>query len=131
MATGAVLGEEFRALGQWVVAEQRDSAFAGNAVGPRQRLDTLGAALRFFDSRLVGGVAAVLGQGQEREEDDSGEQRTRKADVEAMPEFPAAYDRHQENDQQDESGDNNCAPDFRAPGEKFQELEKKQKVPLG
>src|SRR2546427_9195525 len=127
MATGAVLGEEFWALGQRVVAEQRDGAFAGDAVGQDQRLDAFGIAPGFFDGGLVGGVAPVLGQCKEREEDDSGEQRTREADVEAMAEFPPADDRHQENDQQNESRDDDRAPDFRAAREKFQELEEKKK----
>src|SRR5436190_9114284 len=127
MATGAILGEEFGALGQRIVAEKRDGTFAWDAVGTRQCLDAIGVAPGFLDGGLVSGVTPVLGQGEQGEEDDSGEQRTGEADVEAMAKFPSADDWHEENDQEDESGNNDRSPDFRAAGEEFQELEEKEK----
>src|SRR5881394_1044499 len=130
MATGAVLGEKLGALGQRVVSEKRDGAFPGDAFRAGQRLDAFGASPCFFDGGFVGGVATVLGQGQESEEEDAAEQRTGEADVEAMAELPPADDRHEENDEHGESGNNDRAPDFRAAREKFQELEEKEKIPF-
>src|SRR5439155_17594417 len=124
MATGAVFGEQFRALGERIVAQEGDRAFARDAAGGLgEDLDAFGVAPGFFNGGLVSGVALVLGHGEESQEDDSGQKRAGQTDVEMMAQPPPADDGHEEDDQHDETGDDDGAPDLRAAREELEELE--------
>src|SRR5205823_3595514 len=131
VTTGAIFGEEFRALGERVVTEQCHGAFTRNSRGrSRENFDTFGVAPRFLDSSPKRRVPPVLGYGQERQEDHPTQQREREPYIESMPQIPPADDRHEKDDQHDQAGDDDGAPDFRPTREKFEELKKEQEIPF-
>src|SRR4051812_9063403 len=84
MATGAVVGEEPRPLGERVFAEQRSSAAERDAFGIGELLDPLGVAVGGLDGHLVFRFAPVGSEGQPGEQANSRKQGEHKTEIEAV-----------------------------------------------
>src|SRR5581483_7314770 len=123
MATGAILGEEFRSLDERVIADEENRPAGGHALVMGEHLDAFGVAPGVFDGELIGGVVAILELGHGGEHRRSAKQREEESDVELMPDRLAADERHQEEDRENDRGNHNRAVDLGVAGEIFQELE--------
>src|SRR5258706_2323024 len=123
MAMAALLGEDFRALGQGVTMQQGDGAGGGDAGrGLGQHVHALSFALRSFGGGLIRDVVPVLGHGEIREQTRASDEAPEQAEVKPVAQVPAANQWHQKNNPHDQARYNNRAPDFAGAREKFEKL---------
>ena len=128
----AVFGEELGALRECVVAQEGDGAGGRDAVRRLGEHDhACGVALGGLDGENKLGAGGVFGAGEVGQETDAGEHGPKETEVEAVAEFPFADEGHGDEHAHEQRRDDDRAPDFRAAGKIFQQLEEEEEIPLG
>ena len=133
VALGALGGEQFAALNLGIAADQRNGSFGRNAAGG-QFGGALGVELGIGHGLAIAGrVGAVVivlpGAGGQQAR--TADQHQQKADIEPMPQLPAADERHQEQNQHHHAGHDQRPDEFGRPGKYLRNWNRNRKYHSG
>src|ERR1043166_4905735 len=132
MATRAFLGKKTRPLGERIVAKEGNRASSGNSGrGIGEDAHALGILLGCMHGGLIVFASSVLDHGEDGQDRCATKKAEQQEDIEAMAYPGAAHERHEKEQEHDDRGDDDCAPDLSAAGKEFEKLKEEKEIPFG